>query len=190
LIYIIKKEIFSVLLHMLNKHMKLQQIRERIAYNANSLTPKSATRNWLRTKRYSVALTLTLKQAITVQTSTYSYKRKLQRKDCDLIATRFKQVLNKLIFGNAAKRYKKSLSYFVVVEGELSSKNLHLHLAIGDLPKHIKFNEIDSLVTEAKKHICELNEQHIVKVCDSDWINYITKEISYNNTDNVLWQLM
>ena len=93
------------------------------------------------------------------------------------------------MFGKAAERYGKQLKYLIVVEGERSEKNLHLHLAIGDLPSHVKFNQVANLVKQAKSHVLEIDEQYKVDITDSGWMEYISKEFGAKDTDNVLWQL-
>jgi len=172
--------------------MKLNEIRQRTAHDANSLpTQKQATRTWLSSKssEYPLALTLTLKQTIAEKTAYGTFKRCITRLDCERVAQRFIQKLNKEVFGNSAKRHNKSLKYLVVVEGERTYKQLHLHMAIGDLPKHIRFNKFDELVKKAKVRVEEIDVQHKVDIADSGWMEYITKELGTKDTENVLWNL-
>ena len=173
--------------------MKLQDIRIRTAYNANDLpTQKVATRTWLNglSKDFPIALTLTLKQTIVESTDRGTYKRKLTRIDCEKIAKRFIQKLDREVFGKyAAEKGGKSLKYLPVVEGERSNKNLHLHFAIGGLPSHVKFNQFDALVTKAKVNVEHIAAEHKVDIAESGWIAYITKEVGTKDTDNVLWTL-
>lgn len=173
--------------------MKLQEIRIRTAYNPNALPwQKAATRTWLSgmSKEFPLALTLTLKQTIVETTDRGTYKRKLTRTDCERIAKRFTQKLNRQVFGKRnADKYGYTLKYLPVVEGERSSKNLHLHFAIGGLPSHVKFNQFDTLVTNAKLHVEHIDAEHKVDITDSGWMEYITKELGTKDTDNVLWHL-
>ena len=172
--------------------MKLQQIRQRTAYCATSTpTQKQATRDWLNSlhKQYPVALTLTLKQVNSYKSVKGLFIKKLDRNECRRIAKHFTHKLNKQVFGNSAKRFGKSLKYLVVVEGERTTKNLHLHLAIGGLPDYVKWNELDGLIRNAKLKVAEIDEQHKVDVVDSGWVEYLTKELGMKDTDNVLWDL-
>ena len=172
--------------------MNLQDIRKKIAYDPNAKqTQKSAARDWLRglSRNYPVALTLTLKQTVVIKTPVGEYKRRLVRDDCDKIAKRFIQKLNREVYGKAAERYGKSLKYLIVVEGERSNKNLHLHIAIGSLPTHVKFNHVSKLISTAKTHVAEIDEQYKVDITDSGWMEYISKELGTKDTDNVLWHL-
>jgi hypothetical protein len=173
--------------------MKLQEIRTRTAYDPNALpTQKAAVRAWLggMSKEFPLSLTLTLKQTIVEKNDRGTYKRKLTRNDCERIARRFTQKLNREVFGKyAAEKGGKSLKYLPVVEGERSNKHLHLHFAVGGLPSHVRFNQFDTLVTNAKLHVEHIDVQHKVDITDSGWIEYITKEVGTKDSDNVLWTL-
>lgn len=171
--------------------MKIDEIRIQTAYT-QSIKPnkKTATRDWLRSlcKNYPIALTLTLKQTYLVKNERGVFVKKLTRLDCDAIAERFANKLSSVAYGNAYKRHNKKLNYLIVVEGG-NTKNLHLHMAIGNLPTHIKFWEFDNLVKKAKCLVDEVDEQHMTKIADSGWTDYITKELSKEDTSNVLWHL-
>jgi hypothetical protein len=173
--------------------MKLQEIRIRTAYNPKALpTQKAATRTWLSgmSKDFPLALTITLKQTIVENTIKGTYKRKLTRHDCERIAKRFTQKLDREIFGKRkAGKEGYTLKYLPIVEGERSNKNLHIHFAIGGLPSYVKFNEFDSFVTRAKLHVENIDKEHKVSIADAGWIEYITKELGTKDTDNVLWTL-
>lgn len=172
--------------------MKLQDIRTRTAYSPIAKSHKSALRTWLtaQTSQWPLALTLTLKQSIRVESCNGVCFRKLAASDCEAIAKKFMQKLNKGIYGNAAARYGKGLKCFAVVEGERSSKRLHLHLALGKLPEHVKYNEIASYIAKAIKLVDGIDDQHRLDIADSGWLEYITKEVGTKDTDNVLWSLM
>lgn len=172
--------------------MNLYEIRKKAAY-PESIKPnqKTAVRGWLSSLRaqFQYAVTLTIKQSITVKTERGVHIRKLKRTDCDAIARRFTQKLNRQAFGKAAERHGKRLKYLVVVEGERTGKNLHLHLAVGDLPSTYMPNEFPTMVANAVNLVRELDTQHDVQIMDSGWTDYITKELGRHDTANVLWQL-
>lgn len=173
--------------------MKLEEIRRRTAYNPNALpTVKAATRTWVcgMANEFPLALTLTLKQTIVEETPKGTVRRAITKQDCERITQRFQQKLNFVVFGHAAKRHGKTLKYLPVVEGERSGKNLHLHFAIGNLPKHVKLNQFDALVCQAKKYVEHVDEQHKVDIADRGWLEYITKETAAKHSDNVLWTLV
>ena len=173
--------------------MLLADIRQKLAYNPNAQpTQKQATRTWLNSTSsdYQLALTLTIKQTVEIKNANgISYKR-IDRDEIRRIATHFTHKLNKQVFGvSAAKSGRKSLKYFVVIEGERTFKNLHIHMAIGGLDKHTQWWKFDELVRNAKRSVIELDEQHELNIMDSGWMDYITKELGKNDTDNVLWEL-
>ena len=174
--------------------MKLNDIRSRVGYVPNTQqNAKAATRLWLTSfaNTHPLALTLTLKQSIRVQTPCGTHHRRITRIDAERIARQFQQKLNRVVFGkHQADRYGKSLKYIPVLEGERSGKHLHLHFAIGNLPPQFKFNQFDSLVRQAKQHVADIDVQHKVDIADSGWLEYITKETAFTHSDNVLWTLV
>ncbi len=95
--------------------MKLQEIRSRTAFDPNALpTQKAAVRAWLggMSKDFPLSLTLTLKQTIVEKNDRGVYRRTLKRDDCERIAKRFIQKLNRQVFGMyAAGKCGKSLKY-------------------------------------------------------------------------------
>lgn len=172
--------------------MRLEDIRQQLCCKETQIqTVKSATQTWLcsLSNQYPIAINLTLKQTIVYTNPKGTVRRKINRQDCELIAQRFIQKLNQQVFGHSAKRHGKKLDYLVVVEGERSNKNLHLHMAIGNIPSHIKLNQIEQLVIQAKVLVENIDEQHKVDIADSGWMQYITKECGQHDTDNVLWEL-
>lgn len=173
--------------------MKLAEIRKKMAFNdCFTQTQKDATRCWFNSlsKNYTVGLTLTIKQTRLVKTDKGVFVRKADKDECKRIAKHFTQKLNQQVYGGLAKKYEsKRLKYLVVLEGERSSKNLHLHMAIGNVPAFVKWNEINGLVEGAKARVDGLDEEHKVDIIDSGWMEYLTKELGMEDTDNVLWEL-
>jgi hypothetical protein len=171
--------------------MKLEKIRKRTAYDPTEPpSVKAATRAWVQgmASKFPLALTLTLKQTIVEDTPRGTVRRAITRQDCERIARRFQQKLNRAVFGKyAAEKGGKTLTYLPVIEGERSGKALHLHFAIGNLPSYVRINRFDSLVCQAKKHVEHVDEQHKVDIADSGWLEYITKETATKHSDNVLW---
>jgi hypothetical protein len=182
----------QIIWSLLNKGMDLQTIRNRIAYESNARpSVKLAAQIWLGSisRSYPIALTLTLKQHIAYTSPKGSVRKRVDRNDCEKIAERFIRKLNQQVYGHAARRYGKGLKYIVVVEGERTNKNLHLHMAIGDLPIHVRLNELEKFVSQAKLHVEHIDAQHKLDTADSGWMTYITKECGRHDTDNVLWHL-
>ncbi len=173
--------------------MGIYETRKKTAYEESILpSPKSETQNWLRgmSTDYQFAVTLTIKQSFLVKTERGIYLRKLIRSDCDAIANRFIQKMNRQVFGKASERYGKSLRYIPVVQGVRTDKNLHFHFAIGNFPKCYRYNEFPIMLKNSINLVNELDREHDVKIMDSGWIDYFTKELGRKDTDDVLWHLM
>ncbi len=173
--------------------MDIYEIRKRTAYEESILpTPKSETQNWLRgmSSEFQFAVTLTLKQSMLVKTERANYVRKLKRSDCDAIAHRFIQKMNRQVFGKASERYGKSLRFVPIVQGVRTDKNLHFHMAVGNFPSSYRHNEFPIMLKNAINLVAELDREHDVKIMDSGWIDYFTQELGRKDTDDVLWHLM
>lgn len=173
--------------------MKLLEIRDRTYCHYSAATSaKDVLCGWLsgQSAQYRYALTLTLKQTVRTTNSLGSLTRSLKRDDCVRIAKRFQQKLNRQVFGKrAAEVHGKGLRYLVVLEGERSNKHLHLHLAIGGMPRHVKPNLVPAYVSAAKQLVAEIDTQYKLDIADSGWLEYMSKEATRNDTDNVLWEL-
>ncbi len=174
--------------------MNLQQIRQKLAYDPKAVpTVKDETRTLFSRicTQYPIALTLTFKQYLEIKNANGVFYKKLDKDDIRRIVTHLQHKLNKEVFGSSAKRYGKSLKYLVVIEGERTYKKLHVHMAIGDLPTHVKYNEVDDLVCNAKLSVEGLDTQHKVEIAgDSGWMTqYLLKELSAKDTENILWDL-
>ena len=172
--------------------MDLQTIRHKTAYNdSDTATLKADTRTWLRSlhDRYSIACTLTLKQTITEKTQLGTYKRQITAYDAKNTAQHFIKKLNKEVFKNSAKRHNKTLHFIVVCEGERSSKHLHLHFAIGGIGTD-RLKEMNRHINNAKQYVQNIDKEFKATIADSNWMDYITKELGNKDTDNVFWDLM
>lgn len=153
---------------------------------------KMAVRAWLSgmSHDYPVAITLTLKQTELRHTPYGTHLHKIQRDDVERIAKRFTQKMNREVFGKRqAEKYHRTLKYIVVVEGERSEKRLHLHLAVGGLPKGVRYNQLEEMVARAKSRVDLIDQHYKVDIADSGWITYCCKELGAHDTDNVLWNL-
>lgn len=178
---------------LINRRMKIKDIRTRLAYDASARqTHKSALRSWLATQanNWPLALTLTVKQTLRHKTAKGEFVRVTTTADCAAMAKKFMQKLNKCICGNAAARHGKGIKCFAVIEGERRNKRLHLHFALGKLPTHIKYNEIGRYIEKAKNLVEGIDKQYKLDIADRGWLVYITKEVGTKDTDNVLWELM
>jgi hypothetical protein len=58
---------------------------------------------------------------------------------------------------------------------------------LGNFPKDFKFNSLPKLIEKAANECYEIDLEHDEQICDSGWIEYITKEVGKDNTDKILW---
>ena len=164
--------------------------RSRIGSTVLVCHQRDEYRNWLVPKvgsRLPIALTLTLKQSLRIDTDSGSAFHVLQAADVEAVAKRFQQKLNRAVFGRRrADRRGETLSYFVVREGDGERKHHHLHLAVGGFPRGTDFWTVRRNVRAAVANVRWLNEQYCVAPANEDWINYMTKEIGRHDSANVL----
>lgn len=148
-------------------------------------------REYLRSRQadFDYALTLIFKPSSLITNDKGVYYRKLSKDAVAEAAAKFKRRLNNIALGSAAKLHGKSLNYFFVIEGERSCKQLHLHIALGGELRRIGLNELKGAVEQAAA-LCEgMGDKIDVRIADSDWLGYMTKEVGKHDTDNVLWEL-
>ena len=144
---------------------------------------------------FEYAVTLTLKKSITITTTNefgYVTKKRSWLSKTKLCNTtrHFTATLTRYLFGNAAKNKStrdtaRPLLLFVV-EGQNSDKRVHLHVALGNVPKHKKA-DIAQTIKDAWATCDFAYEQVDVKSIyyATGWTNYITKELSFENTEAV-----
>ena len=136
---------------------------------------------------FEYAVTLTLKQAITLhteQTGSTGVIVRLTDSTLHSTLTRFTTFLTRYLYGNAAKRKATAKPLLIIVrEGVNNDKREHLHIALGNVPDHKKA-EIEQLIKAAWAQ-CDFAHQQISKsMCNpytTQRVHYITKEIGSNN---------
>ena len=170
--------------------MNLFEIRKIIqASELHRPNCRTATRQFLLglSSDYQVALTLTLHQKWFDKFGMMKIKHYLKVEDIPYIYARFQHQLNKLIWKNRYTRLNEKVNFLRAWEDGLSQKRIHLHAALGNFPTDFKFNKLPSLVEKASKQCFEIDFQHKEDICDSGWIEYITKEVGKKDTDKILW---
>lgn len=192
--------------------MTLNEIRQKVGYYENAKTTlKQHTRTWLVSSlrnEFQLGITLMPKKIqIGPLPSWYNSKKKyaereLSKDELKQALDRFLAKLNELVFKNAYKRFGKKLNSIASIEGEVSYKDLHLHLAVGGKPDYMKFKELARLIVKAinlsddfqtinesyKAGVDDVSKQYRYKIdiIDSGWMEYITKELRSNSIDNLL----
>lgn len=170
--------------------MKLFEIRQMIQNSGlDRKDCRTETRQFLGSlaHNYQVALTLTLNQKWFDKCGLLRVPHYLSPNDIPYIYDRFKHQLNKLIWKNRYARCGDSVRMLKVWEDGRGEKRIHLHAALGNFPKEFKFNTLPLLVEKASNQCYEIDFEHKEEICDSGWIEYITKEVDKDNTDKILW---
>jgi hypothetical protein len=111
----------------------------------------------------------------------------LSKDDIPYIYERFQHQLNKLVWKNRYARFGEKLQFIRAWENGNGSKRIHLHAALGNFPKDFKLNTLPMLIERAASQCYEVDTQHKEAICDSGWIEYITKEVGKKDTDKILW---
>jgi len=146
---------------------------------------QAATRKWAEQfgDRYQYAVTLTLKPyRNTYDARGFACRQQLTPAIAWHSFATFQNKLNRQVFGNAARRYRRSLTYVPVLEGEQRGKLLHFHCAIGDVPARVDAVGFGGHVESAWHDTAFGNTQTDVQPYRPGWIGYITKERSADGT--------
>ena len=98
--------------------------------------------------------------------------------------------LNAALYGNAAKRYGKSIAILTVLEGgEGTGKLLHYHCAIGNLPQRLCDKAVEGSIRGAWLQTGFGNEQmHIERMQTTGWLGYMAKDLRTADGDVVDWE--
>lgn len=146
-------------------------------------------RNWISQQNFvqPFAVTLTLRQCITVPNGTPAAKMWINETLASQNLRHFLNKLNRSIFGKAALRFKKSVACIPVLEGG-DFRRLHYHLLI-DCPRADLVESFPDIIAH---HWRSTNWGYHQLDCqrdpDAGWVNYITKfRDKPNYTDSIDW---
>ena len=189
--------------------MRIEQIREKVSKNFyDKLTSKQVLCDWLggSTTNFDVGLTLMPKKVFyKTQSSRKGFKktevlRHLTSAELVRASNRFIEILNKLVYKNAYKRYNKRMDVVMIIEGESELIDLHSHFAIA---KPISMSTFDfaKLTRQAlemsgdfeiinhnyNEKVDNSNKQYRYKLdlIDSGWLTYITKKLDSKEFRNL-----
>jgi len=170
--------------------MTLFEIRQIIqASELHRPNCRTATRQFLLglSSDYKVALTLTLNQKWFDKYGKMRVDHYLKAEDIPYIYARFQHQLNKLIWKSRYTRFDEKVLFMRAWEDGQGEKRIHLHAALGNFPTDFRLNKLPSLIEKASRQCFEIDFQHKEDICDSGWIEYITKEVGKRDTDKILW---
>ena len=139
--------------------------------------------------QFTHAVTLTLKPYRIVATERGDVHQVLTAIEAQSTFGLFLKRLNVSLFGNAAKRYGKSVKVIPMLEGHASRKLLHYHCALGGFPADLCEKAITAKITSAWHLTAFGNEQVDIQLMQTvGWLTYAGKEIGFGNADVVDWE--
>jgi hypothetical protein len=156
---------------------------------SNTLRHQQAFRNFVHIRGWNApfAVTLTMKQGVKVETIYGSQIIRLTNERASQNLRHFLNLLNKLVYGNAHKRFGSAVCVIPILESGLG-KRLHYHLMI-DCPKdHLKDLYPQLLRSFWIQTQWGYDEIDIQANADSGWIKYISKLSDKPNfNDSIDW---
>jgi hypothetical protein len=202
----IDTRIFQKTAHLKDGYNSLQNW-EYFRKNGGVKSQKSHFQDWLITQdeaELEIGLTLMPVKVLSCgqrlrDKETKTYLRHMNRDELYQVGTKFVEILNKLTYKNAYKRFNKRLFIVMVMEGEKSQKALHLHFAMNK-PEHMsymEFSKVIQIAIEMSREFCleasrasktkPRDERYHYKadIVDRGWVGYITKELDTRHTHNL-----
>ena len=188
----------------------LQDIKERCQQKGyDRLSHKQMLADWLGKgceQRFDMGLTLMPKKVLYKQKSArYGMKntqilRHLNSSELVSASNRFVELLNKLTYKQAYKRFNKRLDIVMVTEGEQELIDLHTHFGIRK-PETMSLMEFKNAVKKALElsgdfeitnpsydadaDILEEKYRYKLDLIDEGWLTYITKKIDGKDLKNL-----
>ncbi len=143
-----------------------------------------------------IAATLTLKTSAKIRvkryqnygSDCYEFLEHLDEEKLSSRITYFTALLKHELYGNLAKHKNKqhwaTPLIVAATEGRNTHKRVHIHLAIGNIPKE-KLNDIDRTIRRVWQRCDFANKQVCIKPVSNGqgWLGYITKEVGYTDND-------
>lgn len=109
-------------------------------------------------------------------------------------------MLNKVVYKDRYRRFKKRMDVAAVIEGEKELIDLHTHLAL-KRPAELATNEFARRVLKAlrlsgdfeivnkgydeRKHSDDKKYSYKLEIVDSGWLSYITKKLNGRDFENL-----
>ena len=143
----------------------------------DKLAAKKAITKFLKDKDWKnpVAVTLTFKQRRAFPSEGGFFVQPLTLTEAEQTVRRFRRILDKKIFGNAAYRYRKRCQFFGAFEGHPGS-NLHYHCVI-DRPNRVEPFQFEMMIRDSwlRCNVWGNVQIHIERNSDNGWLHYCAK---------------
>jgi hypothetical protein len=195
----------------INKRMnKLQEIQERCQQKGyDRLSRRQVLADWLGKgceQRFDIGLTVMPKKVQhKLKSARYGMKnpqvlRHLNSSELVTASNRFVELLNRITYKQAYKRFNKRLDIVMVTEGEQELIDLHTHFAIRkpETMSHKDFSkavqqalelsgdfEITNPNYDADTNGLEDKYRYKLDLIDDGWLTYITKKIDGKDLKNL-----
>ena len=191
----------------MNNLQNLKEICHRKGYDR--LSRKQVLVDWLSNDigyRFDMGLTLMPKKLFFKHKSTrYGTKntllhRHLNSNELVSVSNKFVEILNKLTYKQAYKRFNKRLDIVMVTEGEVELIDIHAHFAIRK-PSSMPIKQFVKIVHKAVElsgdfeianpnYDCEIDSldkkyRYKLDLIDEGWLTYITKRLDGKEFKNL-----
>ena len=195
----------------INKRMnKLQEIQERCQQKGyDRLSRRQVLADWLGKgceQRFDIGLTVMPKKVQhKLKSARYGMKnpqvlRHLNSSELVTASNRFVELLNRITYKQAYKRFNKRLDIIMVTAGEQELIDLHTHFAIRK-PETMSLKDFSKAVKQAlelsgdfeitnpnyDENVKDLEDKYRYKLdlIDEGWLTYITKKIDGKDLKNL-----
>jgi hypothetical protein len=171
---------------------------------------KESYANWFRSysiengsEYHQIGLTLMpLEVAIFPNVSTSKIKRRLYKKELELLTKQLIKHLNQQVFKNAFKKHGKKIFSAFAIEGDpkTTKVNYHVH-AIFLIPKRIPIMKISKMLIECMVSTSHpdaffpkynfdnkkkgVSEAYTLDIINEDWADYILKHVDKKECNNL-----
>ena len=189
----------------INKSMKLDEIRQKVDRNGYSKqTLRQAWLEWLNGEKgelhFDTGLTLMPTKVAWKHVRGELRYRHLYKAELERANVRFVELLNRVVYKEANKRFKKRLDIAAVIEGEREQIDLHTHMTI-KRPANMQTMEFARRVLKAlqlsgefeianrnynaEKDCVTDKYRYKLEIIDCGWQSYITKKLNGKDFDNL-----
>ncbi len=135
-------------------------------------------------------VTITLKQhREAFDRNGIKYVEKLTSEEAGRVAERFMVRLNERVLKRRFKMFRESLFFVPVLESGSKSGRLHLHIAIGNIPKEISWFSMKFPIHKSLSGLDWVDDQVFIDPSPDEKAvgSYLTKTVK-KNSDMILWE--
>jgi hypothetical protein len=135
-------------------------------------------------------VTITLKQhRVAYDKSGAKYIQKLTEDEAGRVAERFMIRLNERVLKRRYKQFGESLFFVPVLEAGSKSGRLHLHIAIGNVPRDVSWFAMKHPIHKALDGLEWIDDQVFIDCRPDEQAvgSYLTKTVK-KNSDMILWE--